>query len=294
MDLKIYKFKNEDVYDFVNFLSKGLNITLILGIDMTKSNKHPTMKDSLHYINPPQLNDYQKAILSVGEILQKYNHSKMIPSYCFGCKIDENRPVSHFFPLNKDYSHPWVKDLDELFKVYHETCLQVEFSGPTYFGPILKEVVSYAETKFKESSNNYTVFFLLTDGIVNDLQASIDQIVKGCYQPLSIIIVGIGKEDFKKMDILDADDIPLVSSWGETMTRDIVQFVPFSKFHNNPIILREEVLDELPRQVRTFYKMKNIKPADIQVYQPHHNDNILGELNPDEINLNHYRLNLNH
>lgn len=40
--------------------------------------------------------------------------------------------------------------------------------------------------------------------------------------PLSIIIVGIGDEDFDKMDILDADDVPLVSSWGETMKRDIV------------------------------------------------------------------------
>jgi len=39
--------------------------------------------------------------------------------------------------------------------------------------------------------------------------------VKGCYLPLSIIIVGIGNEDFEKMEILDADDVPLVSSWGE-------------------------------------------------------------------------------
>ena len=51
--------------------------------------------------------------------------------------------------------------------------------------------------------------------------------VKACDLPLSIIIIGIGNEDFKKMEILDADDVPLVSSWGETMKRDIVQFVPF-------------------------------------------------------------------
>ena len=69
---------------------------------------------------------------------------------------------------------------------------------------------------------NYSVFLLLTDGIINDLQNTIDEIVKGCYLPLSIIIVGIGDEDFEKMDILDADDVPLVSSWGETMKRDIV------------------------------------------------------------------------
>lgn len=76
------------------------------------------------------------------------------------------------------------------------------------------------------------------------------------------------------MEILDADDIPLVNSSGETMKRDIVQFVPFKKYKNNPLILREEVLDEVPRQVRTFYKMKGIKPKEMQI------------LNPQNFNLN--------
>ena len=49
------------------------------------------------------------------------------------------------------------------------------------------------------------------------------------------------------MDVLDADDVPLVSSWAEQMKRDIVQFVPFKQFKNNPLVLREEVLDEVPR-----------------------------------------------
>lgn len=260
--LQITHFKSEDVYDFVDFLKAGLNITLVLGVDMTASNKDPQDPSSLHYINPPNLNLYQQAIISVGEILQKYNHTRMIPAYGFGAKPEPNSPTSHFFPLNNNRASPWVNNVDELFNVYHQSCLKVKFAGPTYFAPILKEVVDYAEKRFVADHNNYTVFFLLTDGIVNDLQASIDEIVRGCFMPLSIIIVGIGNEDFKKMDILDADDVPLVSSAGETMERDIVQFVPFVEFKNNPIILREEVLDELPRQVRTFYKMKGIKPQD--------------------------------
>ena len=63
---------------------------------------------------------------------------------------------------------------------------------------------------------------LLTDGVINDLQDTIDQIVKACYEPLSIIIVGIGSENFDKMNFLDADSVPLISSWGETMRRDVL------------------------------------------------------------------------
>jgi hypothetical protein len=43
---------------------------------------------------------------------------------------------------------------------------------------------------------------LLTDGVLDDLEAAIDQIVKNNDMPLSIIIVGVGKADFEKMDIL--------------------------------------------------------------------------------------------
>ena len=54
--------------------------------------------------------------------------------------------------------------------------------------------------------------------------------------PLSIIIVGVGSENFQSMEILDADDQPLYSNkLKKYMERDIVQFVPFREFKNNPI-----------------------------------------------------------
>jgi hypothetical protein len=46
--------------------------------------------------------------------------------------------------------------------------------------------------------------------------------VEGSKLPLSILIVGLGDEDFSKMDVLDGDDVPLKSSLGEEMVRDIV------------------------------------------------------------------------
>lgn len=77
---------------------------------------------------------------------------------------------------------------------------------------------------------------LITDGIINDMKQTIDEIVRGSNLPLSIIIVGVGNEDFKSMDVLDADDEPLYSPVHKKhMERDIVQFVPFRDFKNNPI-----------------------------------------------------------
>ena len=53
---------------------------------------------------------------------------------------------------------------------------------------------------------------ILTDGQCDDMQDTINAIVRGARVPLSIIIVGLGPADFSQMDQLDADDVPLVSS----------------------------------------------------------------------------------
>lgn len=38
-----------------------------------------------------------------------------------------------------------------------------------------------------------------------DKQKTIDEVVRGADNPLSIVIVGVGKADFSAMDELDAD-----------------------------------------------------------------------------------------
>ena len=52
---------------------------------------------------------------------------------------------------------------------------------------------------------------IITDGIISDLQKTIDEVVYGSSLPLSIIIVGVGGADFSAMDELDADEVPLYS-----------------------------------------------------------------------------------
>lgn len=65
--------------------------------------------------------------------------------------------------------------------------------------------------KVNQINQKYFILLLITDGVINDMQKTIDEIVRGSSLPLSIIIVGVGSEDFKSMNILDADDEPLYS-----------------------------------------------------------------------------------
>jgi vacuolar-type H+-ATPase subunit F/Vma7 len=61
-------------------------------------------------------------------------------------------------------------------------------------------MVDYADSeRVSQINQKYFILLLLTDGIINDMQKTIDEIVRGSSLPLSIIIVGVGSEDFSSM-----------------------------------------------------------------------------------------------
>ena len=101
----------------------------------------------------------------------------------------------------------------------------------------------------------------MTDGVITDLEKTIDQVVRGSDLPLSIIIIGVGGADFTQMEQLDGDITPLFSkTLNRYRNRDIVQFVPFRNLQGNPIALAREVLAEMPKQMTDYFVSKGIKP----------------------------------
>lgn len=248
-----FSFKNLNVTQvptFIDYLRSGLQLNMITAIDFTASNGNPTTPNSLHFITPTGLNQYQNCISSVGSILTKYDHDQQFPVFGFGAKI--NGLISHCFPLTFDPANPNVQGLQGILRIYQDSLMKVQLSGPTLFTPIIRAATQVAIESYN-TSRTYTILLVLTDGVINDMNETIDAIVDASDAPLSIIIIGVGNADFSAMEFLDADDSPLVSKGGIKMKRDIVQFVPFNKFlRNNGLGLESEVLAEVPKQVHDF------------------------------------------
>ena len=107
----------------------------------------------------------------------------------------------------------------------------------------------------------YTILLVLTDGVINDQQATVDALVSASGEPLSIIILGIGAADFSGMHYLDSDKEPLRSSSGVQAKRDIVQFVSASEFaHKTLAEMSAAVLEEVPRQLLSYMEQHSILP----------------------------------
>jgi hypothetical protein len=84
---------------------------------------------------------------------------------------------------------------------------------------------------------------------------------------MSIIIIGVGDDDFTKMKELDADKVAIKNSAGVATKRDIVQFVRMNDFDKDMTKLSEEVLKEVPDQLVKYIKMQGIKPVKLQFAQ---------------------------
>lgn len=82
-NLRLVQIKKEAEYSMADFLQGGIQIGLNIGIDFTGSNGNPSNKSSLHYFDPKKsdnLNDYQQAILAIGNILLNYDDDKLVLS----------------------------------------------------------------------------------------------------------------------------------------------------------------------------------------------------------------------
>ena len=243
---------------------KKMQINLEIAIDYTKSNKPPNDPSSNHYIYGYDLNDYEKAIKSCCEILAPYDADQLFPVYGFGGIPDilngkRNSIVSHCFNINFQ-ENPEIHGIENILNAYRQSLNMVKLSGNTKFSFFLDKVIRNInkDLKYKRSENHYYILLILTDGVVNDLKETTDLIVEASSLPLSIIIVGIGDENFSFMEKLDGDEFPLINSKGEKRKRDIVQFIKFNNFKNNNAInigtdFAEEVLKELPNQIDEYY-----------------------------------------
>ena len=259
-------------YSFLDYISAGVQIGLSIGIDFTGSNGHPLDDGTLHSIKGNKPNSYERAIRACGDIVAYYDYDQLFPVYGFGAIVNSSplKEASMCFNLNFE-QNPEIYTIDNIIKIYHE-CIQKEkltFAGPTEFAPIINAVIS----RIKDNPLEYHILMILTDGVIDDLQETIDALVEASFQPLSVIIIGIGDADFKKMEILDGDEVPLISSNGKKRVRDLVQFVPFSKFQNDEKILSKEVLEEIPRQIVEYYSMNNLNPNKIKQLIPQNDNN---------------------
>ncbi|XP_062400574.1 copine-9-like [Sardina pilchardus] len=260
----LLSFKVESEYTFVDYIRGGTQLNFTVAIDFTASNGNPSQPTSLHYMNPYQMNMYAMALKAVGEIIQDYDSDKLFPAYGFGAKLPPDGKISHAFPLNSSAEDPNCVGIEGVLEAYFQSLRTVQLYGPTNFAPVINQVARLAEEV--TDGSQYFVLLMITDGVISDMVQTKEAVVNAASLPMSIIIVGVGPAEFDAMEELDGDEVR-VSSRGRYAERDIVQFVPFRDYidrSGNQVLsmarLAKDVLAEIPDQLLSFMKTRDIEP----------------------------------
>jgi len=266
--LILHSLRMETRPTFLDFIQNGTELNFIVAVDFTASNGNPSHNTSLHYNDPSgEPNQYITAIKSVGEIIQDYDSDKLFPALGFGARLPPDGRVSHEFPLKLVDSTP-CEGISGILDAYKIALQNVQLYGPTNFSPVINHVAREAH-QHRRNSSNFFVLLIITDGVITDLEATRTAIIQASALPMSIIIIGVGSEDFSSMDLLDSDDELLTDNQGRVAERDIVQFVELQRFVSgqgnrtrwNKELLAKEVLEELPDQLVDYMRAKGHHPT---------------------------------
>ena len=231
-------------FNFLDYITSGTELQFMVAIDFTESNGDIYSPNSLHFQDTHSPNEYLRCISAIGEILQIYNKQDTYSVYGFGGIPGWIGKTSSCFALNKNEANPYVRGIQGVIDIYRKAVKAITLSGPTYFQGVISKAISIArELRIPDS---YLVLLILTDGDIHDHPATRSLIVEGSGLPMSIIIVGIGDEDFTNMNILDSDFKVLKDNCGTNALRDIGSHRSRRSLRGREVLLDLVLLLSLP------------------------------------------------
>ena len=241
--------------NFVDYVSGGCELNVVVAIDFTGSNGDPRQPGTLHHLDANSMNPYEKAISAIVTILAKFDSDQKFPVLGFGAKYSGQ--VNHCFRCGPADEVQGVKGVLDAYDSVFKSGLVM--SGPTVFTEVIESAAARAmssmEAAQRRGQQTYTILLIVTDGEVSDVAATAQCLDNVSNAPLSVIIVGVGDADFSGMRFLDDKN-----STGGSSKRDIAQFVQFNQHSSNSVTLTSETLHEIPNQLVQFFQQKNIAP----------------------------------
>ena len=256
--LKIDSIEVEECHSFLDFVRGGFDINLSIAIDFTKSNRPFDSEKSLHYRKGDnRTNDYMSAIEAVGQVMCYYDADQEFPMYGFGARLPTGE-ISHCFTCTLIDDQEEVSGLDGIAEAYWTCLKEIVPVEPTNMAPIIRKSISRVQEKTETGDLCYEVLLIITDGGISDMRQTMDAVIDASEHAISILIVGVGHDNFSKMRMLD-NAADMMSRPGERrLKRDIVGFVPLQAYMNHPEELAKECLKEIPRHFTTWARQNKV------------------------------------
>jgi len=261
----IEKIKNKDIFcikankiktgsnneiKIYDFIKSGIKLNSFMAFDFSDGiNKQPRKLS---------IENYSKIINNLNQKIFFYSESKSTYLYGFGGKMNKKEDL---FNLNEIEDFPIA--LSKFNKVFDSKKNIIISKKKVLLSLLIRKITKIIYNLYEP--RHYNVLYIFEREIPDseDKQELIDAFIEASYLPLTIIIIGEGKNDFNKLKELFSDKINEASS-GMLKNRKNILFADFyNDYKENEEKLTHWCLEELSKQMIEFYNLIKTTPEKI-------------------------------
>ena len=238
------------------YFKSGLKLACFLSLDFCENNNNPSLQDTkINYLN---------IFKYISNIISNYTGYLFYLSG-FNGKIKYSKTNKTVFNLNMNEKDSSVNTIDKVIN-YFKMCLEQNLIKPeknNHLSSIIKKITNEIYKLYEISY--YNVSFIITRGVIeqNDIKKTLDAIIESSYLPLTIIIIGVGKNDYSQMKKILSKDKKYSSLGMEKMRNNVLFTSLIDDFSNNAEKLVSWCLEKLSKQMLDYYDLVKSPPNHI-------------------------------
>jgi hypothetical protein len=254
------KSNNFENYRLFDYIKSGIRIACHISLDLSNGED----KQFISQKSDRDCIDYSNIIENITDIISNYIPNRLVHAYGIGGEISYGYNSQKVFKINMG-GNDSNKLYNRILEDYHNSLNEIKLDNKVYFSPLINKVNNYIFDS--KELNYYNILFILTKETIDksDIKKTYDSIIDSSYLPVSIIIIGIGQNNFDKMKNI-FDSVPINSRVRKKKFRKNVIFVSsIAEKLENSQIMTEWCLKEIEKQAMQYYELLKIKPENIQL-----------------------------
>ena len=247
---KIYNNPKEENDSIFEFIKSGIKLSIFVSMDFSNGKNKQNIKKSI--------NNYTNIIKGIISKMGIYTDDYKLFYQGYGATLKNSFYSDPIFDIEinkKDFSKINNEDLDKYIEM---TIPKTKVSISSLIFKISKDIC--------DNCKIYNILFILARELTDedDKQHTIDSFILSSYLPLTIIIIGEGKNDLSRMNELYGKHNK-VSSIGMDKNRDNIIYINFTNdFKDNVNSMIEFCLREISKQIIEHYKLMDYTPQLIK------------------------------
>ena len=250
--------KKKNFFSLLDYLESDIHLNTTFAIDFSETsgtNTHHLVKDETTF--SILMNNFIN-------LLEPYNEDEFFYIYGFGFQFKENlNEVPNMFPITQDIDRPSVA-MKNIKSTYSNFLDNIKFSKiKTNLDLIIKQF----NEKIKDNIDDYdireyNVLLLFANNDINNEKEFYNEIILSSDLPISVVIIGLGKGPFTKLENVEKNFLNLTDNNGNNAKRKNIKFISFKNLGKNYQEIVKKSLVDIPDQMIEFLILKNINPSN--------------------------------